>query len=151
MTPAQMGSTMGLLGVSGLLSAIVVPSLSDKFGRKPILYIFVSLGIFYPLSVIFLHGSAIYLPALFITYFMMGCIPIVAAVIPSESVPEQLRAKAMGLIMGVGEIVGGVLVPTVAGILSDSIAPSAFLWVSFTLAILAIGFIFKLKETVVLK
>jgi MFS family permease len=83
---------------------------------------------------------------MFITYFMMGTIPLVAAVIPSESVPEHLKAKAIGLITAIAEIVGGVLVPAIAGILSDKIDPSAFLWVSAALALVGLLFIFKLEN-----
>ncbi len=151
MSPDQMGKTMGLLGVSGLLSSIIVPALSDRIGRKPVMFIFMTLGIFYPFAVYFLAGSALHLPAMFITYFMMGCLAMVAAVIPSEAVPEHLRAKAMGLIMGIGEIVGGVIVPALAGVLSDKIDPSAFLWVSSSLAFMGLFFAMKLKESLNLK
>jgi MFS family permease len=113
--PRRNGKTMGLLGVSGLLSSIIVPALSDKIGRKPVMFVFMALGVLYPLAVYALAGSAFQLPAMFVTYFMMGCLAMVAAVIPSEAVPAHLRAKAMGLIMGVGEIVGGVLIPALAG------------------------------------
>ena len=147
MSPDEMGKTMGLLGVSGLLSSIIVPGLSDRIGRKPVMYIFMTLGAFYPFAVCFLAGSGLHLPVMFITYFMMGCLAMVAAVIPSEAVPGHLRAKAMGLIMGIGEIVGGVLVPALAGILSDTVAPSAFLWVSSSLAVLGVFFTLKLNET----
>lgn len=147
MTGDEMGKTMGLLGVSGLLSSIIVPGLSDRIGRKPVMFIFMTLGILYPFAVYFLAGTAFHLPAMFITYFMMGCLAMVAAVIPSEAVPTHLRAKAMGLIMGVGEIVGGVLVPALAGVLSDKVAPSAFLWVSSSLAFLGLFFAMKLQET----
>lgn len=147
MSPDQMGKTMGLLGVSGLLASIIVPALSDKFGRKNIMFIFMFLGILYPFAVYFLNGTMFHLPAMFITYFMMGCLAMIAAVIPSEAVPPPLRAKAMGLIMGVGEIVGGVIVPSIAGVLSDKIDSSAFLWVSATMALLGVLFTFKLKET----
>jgi len=77
----------------------------------------------------------------------MGCIAMVAAVIPSEAVPIHLRAKAMGLVMGVGEIVGGVLIPGVSGVLSDNINPSAFLWVSAFMAALGLFFVSKLMES----
>ena len=147
MSPDLMGETMGLLGVSGLLSSIIVPSLSDKIGRKPVMFIFMTLGIFYPFAVYFLAGSALHLPAMFFTYFMMGCLAMVAAVIPSEAVPEHLRAKAMGLIMGIAEIVGGVIVPALAGVLSDKIDPSAFLWVSASLAFIGLFFAMKLRES----
>lgn len=146
MSPDEMGKTMGLLGVSGLLSAVIVPSLSDRFGRKPILLLFLTLGVFYPITVQFLNGTSLHLPLMFITYFTMGSIPIVAAVIPSEAVPEHSRAKAMGLIMGIGEIVGGVFVPAFAGFVSDTINPSAFLWVSSALAFIGVFFVLGLKK-----
>jgi MFS family permease len=146
MTGDEMGKTMGLLGVAGLISSIVVPGLSDKFGRKKILFIFCIVGALYPCSVYFLPGSVLQKPAMFFTYFMMGCLPIAAAVIPSLAVPERLKAKAIGLITAVGEIVGGVIVPAVAGVLSDKIDPSAFLWVSAVLAIFGLFSVMKLTE-----
>ena len=147
MTPDQMGQTMGLLGVSGLIGSALVPALSDRFGRKPILFLFLSLGILYPLTVWLLPHSPVQLPLMFVTYFTMGCIAIIGAVIPSEAVPEHLRAKAMGLLMGAGELIGGVLIPTVSGILSDTVNPSAFLWVSSGMAVLALFFVSRLQET----
>lgn len=145
MSADDMGKTMGLLGVSGLVSSIIVPAMSDKIGRKKVLLIAFSVGILYPFAVYFFKGSAIQLPAMFVTYFMMGAIPLVAAVIPSEAVPVHLKAKGIGLITGIGEIIGGVLVPALAGVLSDSVDPSAFLWVSASLGVLALFFGSKLK------
>lgn len=143
MSGDEMGKTMGLLGVSGLLSAIIVPTLSDKFGRRKILLIFVLIGVFYPLCVQFLAGSALHLPAMFITYFMMGTMPIAAAVLPLEAVPDHLKAKSLGFITATGEIIGGVMVPAIAGVLSDVVHPAAFLWVASVLAL--VGFLFLLN------
>lgn len=145
MSADDMGKTMGLLGVSGLVSSIIVPALSDKIGRKKVLMIFSLIGFLYPFSVYYLVGTVGQLPAMFISYFMMGLIPIVAAVLPSESVPNHLKAKAIGLITAIAEIFGGVLVPAVCGVLSDKIAPSAFLWVAAFLAVLSLFFISKLE------
>jgi MFS family permease len=147
MTPDEMGKTMGLLGLSGLVGSIIVPGLSDKYGRKPIMYIFISMGILYPFAVYFLEGTSLHLPLMFISYFAMGCIAMVAAVIPSEAVPIHLRAKAMGLVMGIGEIVGGVIIPAIAGVLSDKTDPSAFLWVSAIMAVLGLFFVSRLLES----
>lgn len=147
MTPDEMGKTMGLLGVAGLVSSILVPALSDRIGRKKVLIVFSFVGVLYPFMVYFLAGSALHLPAMFFTYFLMGAIPLAAAVVPSEAVPEHLKTKAIGLISAIGEIVGGVIVPAIAGVLSDKLAPSAFLWVSAVLAILALFFVSKLTET----
>jgi MFS family permease len=145
MSNDQMGKTMGLLGVSGLLFSIIIPALSDKIGRKPVVMTAILIGILYPFAVYFLSGSSFQLPAMFITYCLMGALPLVAAVIPSETVPVHLKAKAIGLITAIAEIVGGVLVPALAGVLSDKIDPSAFLWISSSLAVLALFFAMKLK------
>ena len=67
---------------------------------------FCGVGACYPFAVYFLAGSGAHLPVMFLTYFMMGLIPLVAAVVPSEAVPEHLKAKAIGLITGVAEVVG---------------------------------------------
>ncbi len=146
MSADQMGKTMGLLGVSGLLSSVIVPGLSDRIGRKKVLLVFMVVGMFYPFAVYFLAGSVLHLPAMFLTYFMMGLLPIVAAVLPSESVPDHLKAKALGFITAIAEIVGGVMVPALAGVLSDKINPSAFLWVAAALALIGLVFVMKLKE-----
>jgi MFS family permease len=111
------------------------------------MYIFISMGILYPFAVYFLEGTALHLPLMFISYFAMGCIAMVAAVIPSEAVPIHLRAKAMGLVMGIGEIVGGVIIPAIAGVLSDKTDPSAFLWVSAIMAVLGLFFVSRLLES----
>lgn len=147
MSTDEMGKTMGLLGLSGLIGSIIVPGLSDKLGRKPVLFIFMGLGILYPFAIYFLKGNFLQLPIMFISYFSMGCVAMVAAVIPSEAVPIHLRAKAMGLVMGVGEIVGGVIIPAIAGILSDKTDPSVFLWVAAFMAALGLFFVSKLLES----
>lgn len=146
MSADQMGKTMGLLGVAGLVSSILIPGLSDKIGRKKALTLAIGLGMLYPFAVYFLSGSGFHLPAMFVTYFLMGAIPLVAAVIPSEAVPDHLKAKAIGLITAIAEIIGGVIVPAVAGALSDAFDESAFLWVAATLAVLALLFTSKLRE-----
>ncbi|MFI1744160.1 MULTISPECIES: MFS transporter [Thalassobellus] len=147
MTGDEMKMTMGLLGVSMLVASLVLPGISDKIGRKKALYIAVILGILYPFAVYYLNGSVLHRPAMFLSYFMVGAIPLVAAIVPSEAVPNHLKAKAIGLTTAVAEIVGGVIVPAISGALSDIIHESAFLWVAAVLAVLSLFFLFKLKET----
>lgn len=115
----DVGKIMGLMGVSSLFSGIIVPTLSDKYGRKPLIIIFTIIGIFYPLSIIYLQQSALQIPAMFLTYFMFGVFPVVLSAIPSETVPAHSTGKAIGIVAGVGEIAGGVIAPVVAGVLAD--------------------------------
>lgn len=146
MSPDEMGKTMGLLGVAGLVSSILIPGLSDRIGRKKALFIAIGFGILYPFAVYFTAGSGLHLPAMFVTYFLMGAIPLVAAVIPSEAVPDHLKAKAIGLVTAIAEVIGGVIVPAIAGALSDVFDESAFLWVAAFLAALALVFTSQLQE-----
>lgn len=147
MDAGTMQKTMGLLGVAMLISSLFFPGISDKIGRKKALLIALCLGIFYPFAVYFLNGTGIHLPAMFITYAMVGTIPLVAAIVPSEAVPNRLKAKAVGFVTAVAEVIGGVLIPAIAGGLSDAINESAFLWVAAVLAVLSLFFLSKLEET----
>ena len=145
MTASEMQKTMGLLGVVMLFFSLFFPGLSDKLGRKKVLLIAISLGICYPLAIYFLNGSALHLPAMLVSYGMVGTIPLAVAVIPSEAVPNHLKGLAIGFVTAVAEIVGGVIVPALSGLLSDVIAESAFLWVALVLGILALIFTLKLE------
>jgi MFS family permease len=147
MSAGEMQKTMGLLGVAMLISSLFFPGISDKIGRKKALLIALCLGIFYPFAVYFLNGTGIHLPAMFITYAMVGTIPLVAAIVPSEAVPNRLKAKAVGFVTAVAEVIGGVLIPAIAGGLSDVINESAFLWVAAVLAVLSLFFLSKLEES----
>ena len=49
----------------------------------------------------------------------MGCFPVVLATIPSETVPRQYIAQTLGLVIGIGELVGGFVAPVVAGWSAD--------------------------------
>jgi MFS family permease len=77
----------------------------------------------------------------------VGTIPLVAAIVPSEAVPNRLKAKAVGFVTAVAEVIGGVLIPAIAGGLSDVINESAFLWVAAVLAVLSLFFLSKLEES----
>lgn len=146
MEAGEMQKTMGLLGVSMLVFSLFFPGISDKIGRKKALLIATALGAFYPFAVFFLNGSGLHLPAMFLSYGMVGAIPLVAAIIPSEAVPNRLKGIAIGFVTAIGEIVGGVLVPAVSGALSDLVDDSAFLWVAAVLAVLAFLAVTKLED-----
>jgi sugar phosphate permease len=55
-------------------------------------------------------------------------------VIPSETVPRALAASSMGLVVGAGEIVGGVLSPTISGWIADETSLAAHMFVMMVCA-----------------
>ena len=146
-TEAEMGKTLGLMGVSSLLSGLLVTGLSDRLGRKPVISLFLLVGIFYPLAIVFLSQSGWQIPAMFLSYFMFGTVPIVLGVIPSETILAHSTAKAIGLLAGAGEIAGGVFTPFLCGLLADKFSLRAPFYVAAGAAVLALLLSFLLIET----
>jgi MFS family permease len=116
----DMGHVMSVLGVCAALGGFVVPALSDRFGRKPVMIVFLLLGALCPLAALYCTGSLYVLAGLmFIGWLAAGAFPLYMGTIPAESTSPRLIATAMGLVVGIGEIVGGFLAPPVAGWVAD--------------------------------
>ncbi len=102
-----------LMATFGLVSmgyAILIPGASDLVGRRPVMIAVAIMGAITPLGVLLFHGSGWELFALFAAGAVIsGIFPISMATIPTESVDARLLATAMGLTMGIGEILGGGL------------------------------------------
>jgi MFS family permease len=147
LTEGNMGKTMGMMGVSSFVSGLLVSALADRFGRKPITHIFMAIGVFFPLAVIFLQNMPVQIPLMLLTWFMFGTFPVVLSAVPSESVPRHSVGKAIGLITGAGEIIGGVLAPFISGVLADTFGLQMPFWVASVAAIIALILSFSLIET----
>ncbi|NVK72726.1 MAG: MFS transporter [Oceanospirillaceae bacterium] len=144
----QMGSVMSILGVSAVISGLLVPMLSDMFGRARVFRLFTLIAIFCPLSVLFMAGSQAYMMiSLFLFYFGLGAIPIVMATVPSESVPRKYVVGTLGFVMGVTELVGGFMGPSISGVLADIYGLNAPFYFAAGLAGLAFIGSYMLKET----
>ncbi|MEH3108012.1 MAG: MFS transporter [Sphingomonas fennica] len=136
--PETMGWLMGTLGVSAAVGSFLVPGLSDRIGRKPIMIAVPLLGVILPLGAMYFDGSTWALAAIFFFgWALNGCFPMFMATIPSETVDARHTATAMGLVMGVGELVGGVASPPLAGWAADRVGLAAPLWIMFGLCIAA--------------
>ena len=120
-TPSAMSTTMAVLGITAPIGGVMVPGLSDRFGRRPLMIVFTALMALTPLAALLFHGPAQVLMALlFIGWLGIGSFPLFMAVVPSETLNFRSTAAAMGLVVGLGEIFGGVIAPPVAGRIADS-------------------------------
>jgi MFS transporter, ACS family, hexuronate transporter len=148
LAPETMGGLIGVLGVSAAVSGFVAPGISDYVGRRPTMIVVCFSGVILPLSALYFGGGVIALGALFFAgWIVVGAFPLFMATIPSETVDSRHTATALGLIMGVGEGVGGAAAPTLAGITADAYGLKAPLWIMFALPIFAGLLSFGLRET----
>lgn len=120
MPGVTMGRVMSVLGAASALSGFGAPWLSDRIGRKPIMISFCFLGVITPLAVLYLHDNVPVLSFfMFLGWLGSGAFPLFMGVIPGESIPRRYSATAMGLVVGVGEIMAGLLIVPQAGKLAD--------------------------------
>ena len=151
--PSQQASwLMALLGISAAVFAFIVPGLSDKLGRKPIVIVFSLIGVIYPLAVLNYTGSAIVLGiVIFVGWSASGVFPLFMATIPSETIPSKYVATSLGLIVGVGEVVGGAGGPPLAGKLADLYGLQAPMYMAMICALAGGLLAMGLKETAPVK
>lgn len=146
--PTTMSWVMGTLGVSAAIGSFVVSHISDVFGRKPVMIVTSFLGVILPLGAMYFTGSAWTLAAIFFFgWALTGIFPLFMATVPSESVAPGHITTAMALVMGMGEVLGGVFSPTLAGKAADLTGLSAPLWIMTGLCTAAGILAFALRET----
>lgn len=116
----QMSVVTSVMGICTVLCGFLVPALSDRIGRKPVMVFFCFMGVITPLAALYFNGPLWMLGMLmFIGWSATGAFPIFMGVIPAESVSPLMAASSMGLIVSIGELVGGVGGPAIAGRLAD--------------------------------
>jgi predicted MFS family arabinose efflux permease len=143
-----MSHVMAVLGFCPAIGGVLVPGLSDRLGRRPIMIAFCALLALCPVAALMMHSSIALMTALMaISWIGAGSFPLFMGVVPSETISARRAATAMGLVIGVGEIGGGALSPVIAGRLADlsTLAAPLIIQAIFPLiaAVLALG----LRET----
>jgi MFS transporter, ACS family, hexuronate transporter len=127
---------MSMFGLTAMFFAFLVPGSSDVLGRRPVVISMSLIAALIPLGALFVHQP---LWLVFVSFALgaaaSGVFPLVMATIPSETVPPQQLATVLGLTMGLGEIIGGVFAPTIAGWAADSSGLGATLWILVGLSV----------------
>jgi ACS family hexuronate transporter-like MFS transporter len=145
---ATMSWLMGALGISATLASTLLPALSDRAGRRPLMILTPLLGLALPLGALFYEGSSWALAAMiFVGGCITGAFPLFMATIPSESVAAARIPLALGICMGVSEVLGGVLSPVIAGFAADAFGLQAPLWFMAGLALCGAAVSLGLRET----
>ncbi|HEV2700410.1 MAG TPA: MFS transporter [Steroidobacteraceae bacterium] len=146
MSPDRMSVVMGILGLCPAFGGVLVPLISDRLGRRPPMIIFCVMMALCPIAALLVHGSIVVMTSLMVIGWMgAGSFPLFMGVVPSETMSARRAATAMGLVIGFGEITGGVVSPLIAGALADrfSLAMPLIMATAMPLvaAVLALGLI----------
>jgi MFS transporter, ACS family, hexuronate transporter len=143
-----MGWLMGTLGISATIGAFAISALSDRLGRRPLLIVMPLIAVILPLGAMYYEGSVWGLAAIFfVGWGVNGIFPLFMGTVPSESVSPRHMATALGICMGTGEILGGVLAPSLAGNVADRVGLQAPLWMMFGVTVAGALLAFGLRET----
>jgi MFS family permease len=130
MPQSQMSYLMAMFGLTSMGFAFLVPGSSDVLGRRPVVISMSLIAMLLPLGALYVTQPLWLLFVMFgVGAAASGVFPLVMATIPSETVPPGQLATVLGLTMGLGEIVGGVFTPTIAGRAADAHGLAAPLWI----------------------
>ena len=126
----QMGGVMSAIGFAWVFWSLVIPALSDRIGRKPVMVGFSAIAISCPYFLATVSDPLLLAGIVFLTFTGLGCFTLFMATIPSETVSSTLIATSLGLVMGAGEVVGGGIVPFAAGFLADHYGLEIVMWIA---------------------
>lgn len=117
----QMGFVMSAIGFGGFCGMVLMPTLSDRLGRKPVALIScIATGV--ALWLMINTGAEplkLFLLLFATTFFNFSMICMIVGPLTSESVPPALISTATGLVVGVGEVFGGGVAPALAGYIAQ--------------------------------
>lgn len=133
----EMGGVLAGQGISAFVGMVAVPAISDKFGRKPVMLAALAIAFAGSWAVmnVDLKPDVLFGMLFLIAFMISGVTAINVGPLTSASVPPAIAATATGLVIGVGEMVGGAIAPAIAGGMADSMG----IEVIFKITTVAIG------------
>lgn len=144
-----MSSVMSAIGLGSTVGTLLLPWLSDKVGRKPVMAI-CTLGALSSLLSLVNCGATFWplFASLFCVHlFNNALITLTVGPVCLESVPATLAATASGLVIAVGELLGGGLAPAVVGQVAQHFGLAHILFLP--IGAMVVGFVLSLllRET----
>src|SRR5581483_9987171 len=95
MTATNMSVVMSAIGAAGVLSALLVPALSDRIGRKIVMIVFSFGAVVASMAPLYVgNGLGPLIALVFVGCLTLGTVPLFMATIPLESVPSGDAASA---------------------------------------------------------
>lgn len=152
--PTFAGFLMGASGLGSFFFALFFPRLSDRIGRKPVLLLMAAMCTMVPLALLIspLYSFPWVLAAIVaLTNAGQGIGALILVLVPTESVPPEFAATAIGLATLTAEIFGATLAPVLAGAVAQHYGLGSTMWMSAGGAALVFVATLFLKETFLVK
>jgi len=133
LAPETMGFVMSGFGFGGFFGQILLGALSDRVGRRPALVLAFVIGALALAGLVSQPSAPAMLFALLFAAAFCCCDAnaLLAGPIPGESVPPAMASSAMGATIGLGEIFGGGVAPSLGGFIAKHAGlPMAFMSVA---------------------
>jgi predicted MFS family arabinose efflux permease len=148
----QMSQVMSATGLCAAIVGFVGAAVSDRVGRKPVVIGVCLISLLTPLAGLYFHGPIPILAALmFVGWIGTAAFPLFLAIIPGETLPARHAATAMGLVVCIGEIVGGFGAPLAGGRAADLTTLAAPIQLAAACVLGAVVLALFLKETAPVK
>jgi len=119
--------------IGGVLGYTACSFLIDRYGRRPVLFLYYFVGAFFHLWFAMSTGLTTFAAAFFVGWVNPGVYGSTGVYV-GELHPTHIRATAVGWFFGIGRI-GSFLVPTVVGLMI------AYGWGKYTLYMFALSFL----------
>jgi MFS family permease len=135
----QMALVLAGQGVGSFVGMVAVPALSDRIGRKSVLVTALLCEVL-ALMVLPRIGAApmeLFAILFVVTFMNAGAIAITVGPMTRSAVPAYLTSTATGIVVGVGEIMGGAVAPAVAGVLAQRLGITVIPLIALSAIILA--------------
>lgn len=144
-----MGAVMSAIGFGLAAGTLLLAWASDSLGRKPVVTL-CTVGAFVSLLALSQAGPSIGLlfGLLFaVHFFNNAAITLTVGPLCAETVPPRLMATASGVVIAVGEIIGGGVAPIAAGLFAERFGIDHLLWLPMAAIVLGFFMSFALSET----
>jgi len=113
----QMGMVLAGQGLGSFVGMVAVPAISDRIGRKSVMVValVIELISLWLLTQVGADPFQLFV-ALFVSTFMVaGVVAITVGPLTSGAIPAHMATGATGIVVGLGEVVGGAVAPAIAG------------------------------------
>jgi len=149
LTLTQMGFVMSAIGFGGSAGNLVMPGLSDRIGRRPVLAIGVVVGVacLVGLARTGPHPLPLFLWVFFTMWSVFANVTLTVGPLTVESVPARLMTTASGMVVGTGEVVGGAIAPAIGGFVAQHFGIAHIPYVAIVGMSLGIIVVLAVRET----